>query len=108
MIASKYLNDEGESEALTNSEWADIGCRPKTVLDEMERQFLSAIVRPDMYIYVYMYINVYMYLRTYTCMIRCTCMFFNKGIIACNLILIVGSEILSGFATLWEFWDLNR
>ncbi len=25
VIASKYLNDEGEMEALTNSEWANIG-----------------------------------------------------------------------------------
>ena len=44
MIASKYLNDEGESEALTNSEWAEVGCRSKPALDLMERQFLAAIV----------------------------------------------------------------
>ena len=25
VIASKYLNDEGEMEALTNTEWAEIG-----------------------------------------------------------------------------------
>jgi hypothetical protein len=43
MIASKYLNDEGENEALTNSEWAEVGCRSKPSLDLMERQFLAAI-----------------------------------------------------------------
>jgi len=25
VIASKYMNDEGEMEALTNTEWAEIG-----------------------------------------------------------------------------------
>ena len=44
MVASKYLNDEGESEALTNSEWADVGCKSKPALDKMEREFLAAIV----------------------------------------------------------------
>ena len=45
VVASKYLNDEGESEALTNSEWAEVGCKGKPALDLMERRFLAAIVR---------------------------------------------------------------
>jgi len=44
VIASKYMNDEGEMEALTNTEWAEIGCTPKAALDELERNFLEAIV----------------------------------------------------------------
>ena len=45
MIASKYLNDEGESEALTNSEWADVGCKSKATLDSMERKFLADMIK---------------------------------------------------------------
>lgn len=55
------MNDEGEMEALTNSEWSAIGmsllssvsvcsyqvasgCTPKCTLDQLERDFLKAIV----------------------------------------------------------------
>ena len=45
VVASKYMNDEGELEALTNSDWAKVGSLTKTSLDELERMFLEAIVR---------------------------------------------------------------
>ena len=72
VVASKYMNDEGEMEALSNSDWAKLGTgkfplrnlisvlsgsftiipspfsfagsMAKTTLDELERNFLSAIV----------------------------------------------------------------
>ena len=64
VVASKYMNDEGEMEALTNSDWAKLGTKDfpildlnnnilllplvgsmtKTALDDLERNFLSAIV----------------------------------------------------------------
>ena len=44
MAASKYLNDDGETEALVNSDWADIGKLPRSKIDDLETQFLSAIV----------------------------------------------------------------
>ena len=72
VVASKYMNDEGEMEALTNSDWAKLGTgksplrnlisvlsgsftiipspfsfagsMAKTTLDELERNFLRAIV----------------------------------------------------------------
>lgn len=43
VIASKYMNDEGELEALTNGDWADIGCTSKTTVDLLEKDFLQAI-----------------------------------------------------------------
>eukprot|EP00731_Ephydatia_muelleri_P020209 Em0012g1034a len=43
LIASKYMNDEGEDEALTNSQWAAAGYKEKEEVDQLERRFLSAI-----------------------------------------------------------------
>lgn len=43
LIASKYMNDEGEDEALTNSQWAAAGYKEKQEVDRLERRFLSAI-----------------------------------------------------------------
>ena len=55
LIASKYMNDEGEDEALTNSQWAAAGvCR-------------------CVCIYVHMCVCVYM--CTYVCVYVCTCVY---------------------------------
>jgi len=43
-VASKYLNDEGELEALTNTDFATIGSIPRPRLDHLEMKFLDAIV----------------------------------------------------------------
>jgi hypothetical protein len=45
VVASKYLQDEGEMEAFVNSEWAKIGQLSKSSVDALEMEFLNAIVR---------------------------------------------------------------
>jgi hypothetical protein len=44
MIASKFLNDEGEEDEVFNSEWANCANIPLTDLNKLEREFLTAIV----------------------------------------------------------------
>ncbi|XP_077997504.1 protein CNPPD1-like [Glandiceps talaboti] len=43
MLASKYLYDEGEEEEMYNDEWADAAGLDVDTVNEMERDFLSAI-----------------------------------------------------------------
>lgn len=44
MVASKFLNDEGEEDEVINSEWANSAKIDLTDLNQIERQFLQAIV----------------------------------------------------------------
>nr|SVE75124.1 EOG090X069C [Daphnia dolichocephala] len=43
MVASKFLNDEGEEDEVINSEWANSAKIDLTDLNQIERQFLQAI-----------------------------------------------------------------
>ena len=45
MVASKYLYDEGVDEEVFNDEWAESAKIEVDEINEMERDFLSAIVR---------------------------------------------------------------
>jgi len=45
MMASKFLHDEGEEESVVNAEWADCAKISLEELNELERNFLTALVR---------------------------------------------------------------
>ncbi len=45
MVASKYLYDEGLPEEVYNDEWAEAANLDLEDINELERDFLSAIVR---------------------------------------------------------------
>ena len=45
MMASKFLHDEGEEESVLNEEWAASAHMSVTELNELERNFLAALVR---------------------------------------------------------------
>ena len=42
VVASKYMNDEGEMEALTNSDWAKLGTEDFPILDLNNNFILSS------------------------------------------------------------------
>lgn len=44
MIASKYLNDDGEDDEVFNTEWAKSGNLTVPEINKLEREFLNAIV----------------------------------------------------------------
>lgn len=44
MVASKFLNDDGEDDEVINSEWANSAKIELSDLNQIERQFLQAIV----------------------------------------------------------------
>lgn len=44
MVASKYLYDEGVEEEVYNDDWANSGKMEVQDLNDLEREFLSAIV----------------------------------------------------------------
>lgn len=44
MLASKFLNDEGEEDEVINSDWANSAKMNLTELNDLEKQFLQAIV----------------------------------------------------------------
>lgn len=44
MVASKFLNDDGEEDEVFNSEWAKSGDLSITQMNRLERDFLKAIV----------------------------------------------------------------
>lgn len=44
MVASKFLNDEGEEDEVINSDWANSAKIDLKELNDLERQFLQAIV----------------------------------------------------------------
>jgi hypothetical protein len=44
MVASKFLNDDGEDDEVINSEWAKSAKIELSDLNQIERQFLQAIV----------------------------------------------------------------
>lgn len=44
MVASKFLNDEGEIDEVINSDWANSAKMELSELNQLERQFLQAIV----------------------------------------------------------------
>lgn len=44
MIASKFLNDEGEEDEVFNDEWAKCADLKLQELNQLEREFLQAIV----------------------------------------------------------------
>lgn len=92
VVASKYLNDEGESEALTNSEWAEVGCKSKQSLDTMERQFLTAI---DWRLYVSME-EYYSFVTGI------------EGRIALNQFAIRGWLTYTDMVTIWDTMDTQR
>ncbi len=52
MVASKYLNDEGVEEEVFNDEWAASGKIDVEELNELERNFLAAIVSYSHYLSV--------------------------------------------------------
>lgn len=45
MVASKFLNDEGEEDEVINSDWANSAKMDLADLNKLERQFLQAIVK---------------------------------------------------------------
>lgn len=45
MVASKFLNDEGEEGEVFNFEWAQSGDLSIMEMNELEKDFLNAIVR---------------------------------------------------------------
>ena len=83
MIASKYLNDEGESEALTNSEWGEVGCKSKPALDLMERKFLAAIVsHAPAHTHTHTHTHAFSHIHTCTCMHTPICVFTHTHTLA--------------------------
>lgn len=50
MVASKFLNDEGEEDEVFNTDWANSAKMDIKELNKLEREFLTAIVN----IYRYM------------------------------------------------------
>lgn len=44
MVASKFLNDEGEEDEVFNTDWANSAKMDIKELNKLEREFLSAIV----------------------------------------------------------------
>ena len=44
MVASKYLYDEGVEEEVFNDEWSEAANMDTADLNELERNFLSAVV----------------------------------------------------------------
>ena len=44
MMASKFMYDEGVDEEVFNDEWADAGNMDVEDINQLEREFLSAIV----------------------------------------------------------------
>jgi len=44
MMASKFLHDEGEEESVVNEEWATSAHMDIEELNELERNFLTALV----------------------------------------------------------------
>ena len=44
MVASKFLNDEGEEDEVFNSDWANSAKIDLKELNQLERKFLTAIV----------------------------------------------------------------
>jgi len=44
MMASKFLHDEGEEESVVNEEWATSAHMDVKELNELERNFLTALV----------------------------------------------------------------
>ena len=52
MIASKFLNDDGEEDEVINAEWATSAKLDLSKLNELEREFLQAIVHSNSIIYI--------------------------------------------------------
>lgn len=44
MVASKFLNDEGEEDEVFNTEWAQSGDLSVSHMNQLEKDFLNAIV----------------------------------------------------------------
>lgn len=44
MVASKFLNDEGEEDEVFNTEWAQSGHLSISQMNQLEKDFLQAIV----------------------------------------------------------------
>lgn len=44
MVASKFLNDEGEEDEVFNTEWAQSGGLSISYINQLEKEFLKAIV----------------------------------------------------------------
>lgn len=44
MVASKFLNDEGEDDEVFNTEWAQSGDLTILQINQLEKDFLKAIV----------------------------------------------------------------
>lgn len=44
MVASKFLNDEGEEDEVFNTEWAQSGDLTVLQINQLEKDFLKAIV----------------------------------------------------------------
>ncbi len=51
MVASKFLNDDGEEDEVINAEWATSAKLDLSKLNELEREFLQAIVQSNSFIY---------------------------------------------------------
>jgi len=45
MMASKFLHDEGEEDCVLNDEWATSAHMDVAELNELERNFIAALVR---------------------------------------------------------------
>lgn len=50
MVASKFLNDDGEEDEVINAEWATSAKLDLSKLNELEREFLQAIVSFNLFI----------------------------------------------------------
>lgn len=52
MMASKYMYDEGVDEEVFNDEWAEAANMELDEVNQMERDFLSAMVRKNYKVFV--------------------------------------------------------
>ena len=50
MVASKFLNDEGEDDEVFNTDWANSAKIDVKELNKLEREFLTAIVLHTLFI----------------------------------------------------------
>lgn len=56
MVASKFLNDEGEDDEVFNTEWAQSADLTILQINRLEKDFLKAIVSKLILIYIILYI----------------------------------------------------
>ena len=59
MVASKFLNDDGEEDEVDNAEWATSAKIELSELNQLEREFLQAIVQTKYLLKCYSVIDLF-------------------------------------------------